>query len=37
MSVLERIWFDESLPAEEVGIHAFTKELPRDSATAEPG
>jgi ribosomal protein S18 acetylase RimI-like enzyme len=29
--------FDESLPAEEVGIHAFTKELPRDSATAEPG
>jgi len=29
--------FDESLPAEEVGIHAFTKELPGDSATAEPG
>ena len=29
--------FDASLPAEEVGIHAFTKELPGDSATAEPG
>jgi hypothetical protein len=29
--------FDESLPAEEVGIHAFTTELPGDSSTVEPG
>jgi GNAT superfamily N-acetyltransferase len=29
--------FDESLPAERIGIHPFTKDLQRDSSSAERG